>query len=104
MSERTSISTERPRPTVLLVDDELESLTLMAEALEADGFSVAQTPNGKDAVERLHGFAYDALIVDLRLPDSNGMDVLNEALSLYPEIRCIVITGFGGVADAVDAL
>ena len=104
MSERTSIPTERPRPTVLLVDDELESLALMAEALEADGFSVAQTPNGKDAVERLRGFAYDAMIVDLRLPDSNGMDVLNEALSLYPEIRAVVITGFGGVADAVDAI
>ncbi len=104
MSERTSIPTARPRPTVLLVDDELESLALMAEALEADGFSVAQTPNGKDAVERLRGFAYDAMIVDLRLPDSNGMDVLNEALSLYPEIRAVVITGFGGVADAVDAI
>ena len=44
------------------------------------------------------------MIVDLRLPDSNGMDVLNEALSLYPEIRAVVITGFGGVSDAVDAI
>ena len=67
MSERTSIPPARPRPTVLLVDDELESLTLMAEALEADGFSVAQAPNGKDAGERLRGFAYDAMIVDLRV-------------------------------------
>ena len=82
----------------------MESLALMAEALEADGFSVAQTPNGTDAIERLRGFAYDALVVDLRLPDSNGMDVLHEALSLSPEIRAVVITGFGGVADAVDAI
>jgi DNA-binding NtrC family response regulator len=104
MNERSSTVTERPRPTVLLVDDELESLALMAEALEADGFSVAQSPTGKDAVERLKGFAYDALIVDLRLPDSNGMDLLNEALSLYPEIRAIVITGYGGVEDAVKAI
>src|SRR6185436_1000088 len=104
MSEHTSIAPERFRPTVLLVDDELESLALMAEALEADGFAVAQTPNGTDAIERLRGFAYDALVVDLRLPDTNGMDVLNEALALYPEIRAVVITGFGGVADAVDAI
>jgi DNA-binding NtrC family response regulator len=104
MNERMPISTDRSRPTVLLVDDEMESLALMGEALEADGFSVAQTPNGTDAIERLRGFAYDALVVDLRLPDSNGMDVLNEALSLYPEIRAVVITGFGGVADAVDAI
>ena len=105
MNERMSVSTtDRPRPTVLLVDDEMDSLALMAEALEADGFAVAQTPNGTDAIERLRGFAYDALVVDLRLPDTNGMDVLNEALSLYPEIRAVVITGFGGVADAVDAI
>jgi len=104
MNERSSTPTERPRPTVLLIDDELESLALMAEALEADGFAVAQSPNGKDAVERLKGFAYDAMIVDLRLPDWNGMDLLSEALSLYPEIRAIVITGYGGVEDAVNAI
>ena len=104
MSEYTSVPAERPQPTVLVVEDELDSLKLMSEALDADGFAVAQAVNGTDAVERLRGFAYDGLIVDLRLPDSDGMDVLNEALTLYPEIRAVVMTGFGGVADAVQAI
>ena len=104
MGDHVSSRTGRPTPSVLVVEDELESLQLMADALEADGFSVAQTGRGTDAIERLRGFAYDALIVDLRLPDADGMDVLTEALSLYPDIRALVITGYGGVADAVQAI
>jgi DNA-binding NtrC family response regulator len=97
-------SAARQKPTVLVVEDELDALQLMADALEADGFAVAQTGSGADALERLRGFAYDALIVDLRLPDADGMEILNEALTLYPGIRAVVITGFGGVSDAVQAI
>ena len=57
-----------------------------------------------DAHSRLEGFAYDALVVDLTLPDGNGMNVLRFALDRYPAIRAIVITGFGGVEEAVEAI
>jgi DNA-binding NtrC family response regulator len=65
---------------------------------------VAQALTGADGIERLHGFAYDGVVVDLGLPDMNGMMVLDEALERYPEIRAVVITGFGGVAEAVTAI
>jgi DNA-binding NtrC family response regulator len=104
MSDPTSSVSEPKRPTILVVDDEVDTLQLMAEALEADGFAVAQASTGADALDRLRGFAYDGLIVDLRLPDSDGMTVLDEALARYPEIRSVVITGFGGVPDAVQAI
>jgi len=96
--------TSTRRPNVLVVEDEVDALLLMAEALETDGFTVAQAPTGTDALERLRGFAYDALVVDLRLPGVDGMTVLEEALALYPEIRAVVVTGFGGVQDAVQAM
>ncbi len=95
---------DRPRPSVLVVEDEPSLRQVIVEGLEADGFAVAQALDGADAVERLHGFAYDALVVDLRLPDANGMDVLDEALTLFPTIRAVVITGFGGVNEAVTAI
>ena len=98
------LQTSDRRPSVLVVEDEHDALLLMAEALEADGFAVAQAPTGTDALERLRGFAYDALVVDLRLPGVDGMAVLDEALALYPEIRAVVVTGFGGVQDAVQAM
>jgi DNA-binding NtrC family response regulator len=96
--------TERPQPTILVVEDEQDLRQLIAECLEAEGFSVAQALTGADAIERLQGFAYDGVVIDLGLPDMNGMAVLDEALERYPEIRAVVITGFGGVAEAVSAI
>jgi DNA-binding NtrC family response regulator len=96
--------TDRALPSVLVVEDEPNLRQLIVEGLEADGFAVAQALDGKDAIERLRGFAYDALVVDLRLPDANGMDILDEALTLFPTIRAVVMTGFGGVSEAVTAI
>jgi len=92
------------RPSVLVVEDEPNLRQVIVEGLENDGFAVAQALDGKDAIERLRGYAYDGLVVDLRLPDANGMDVLDEALTLFPTIRAVVITGFGGVNEAVTAI
>ena len=96
--------TQSPPPTVLVVEDEATLRELIAESLESQGFAVAQAADAKDAMERLAGFAYDALVVDLRLPDADGMDVLDAALARYPEIRSVVMTGFGGVEEAVKAI
>jgi DNA-binding NtrC family response regulator len=89
---------------VLVVEDEPELRQLIADSLETDGFIVAQSTDAKDAIERLQGFAYDGLVTDLRLPDGDGMTVLDEALSRYPGMRCVVVTGFGGVDEAVKAI
>jgi DNA-binding NtrC family response regulator len=86
-----------PTPTVLVVEDDAELRQVIADSLHAEGFSVAQALDAADAAARLEGFAYDGLVVDLRLPDADGMDVLDAALARYPRMRCVVITGFGGV-------
>jgi DNA-binding NtrC family response regulator len=104
MSSPLPATSQLSRPSILVVDDEPDTLQLIAEALEADGFPVARSATGTDAIERLRGFAYDGLVVDLRLPDVDGLVVLDEALTRYPEIRAVVITGFGGVPDAVQAI
>jgi len=92
------------QPTVLVVEDEADLRENIAESLEAAGFTVAQALDAADATARLEGFAYDGLVVDLRLPDGDGMDVLDAALARYPGIRCVVMTGFGGVEEAVRAI
>jgi DNA-binding NtrC family response regulator len=65
---------------------------------------VAQSADAASAKERLEAFAYDGLVVDLHLPDTSGMSVLEEAVARYPEIKAVVMTGFGGVAEAVEAM
>ncbi|OFW47155.1 MAG: hypothetical protein A3J29_02120 [Acidobacteria bacterium RIFCSPLOWO2_12_FULL_67_14b] len=92
------------QPTVLVVEDEADLRRIIAQSLEAKGFAVAQAVDAADATSRLEGFAYDGLVVDLRLPDADGLDVLDAALARYPEIRAVVITGWGGVEEAVRAI
>jgi DNA-binding NtrC family response regulator len=92
------------QPTVLVVEDEAELRQTIADSLEASGFVVAQALDAADATSRLEGYAYDALVVDLGLPDVDGMEVLERALTRYPQIRCVVMTGFGGVEEAVKAI
>ena len=91
-------------PTVLVVEDDPALRPLIVESLEAAGFAAAESADAADAQSRLEGFAYDALVVDLSLPDGDGMHVLRYALERYPAIRAVVITGFGGVEEAVNAI
>src|SRR4026209_2619329 len=95
---------QRALPSILVVEDDLDLRQTIVASLESNGFAAAQAADAADAIERLRSFAYDGLVVDLRLPDADGMTVLDEALDRYPEIRAVVMTGFGGVAEAVTAI
>src|SRR5688572_6615773 len=89
---------------LLIVDDEGTLRSAIAERLADHGFAVEQAGSGEEAQQRLAEFAFDILITDLRLPGIGGREVLDAALERYPDIIGIVITGYGTVKDAVDAI
>ncbi len=89
---------------LLIVDDEAALREAIAERLADHGFIVEQAGSGEQALQRLADFAFDILITDLRLPGIDGRQVLEAALERYPEIIPIVITGYGTVKDAVEAI
>jgi two-component system response regulator AtoC len=91
-------------PHLLLVDDEAPLRTVIAERLAEQGFDVTQADSGERALDLLTEFAFDVVISDLRLPGVNGQHVIEAALERYPGIIAIVVTGYGTVKDAVDAL
>jgi two-component system response regulator PilR (NtrC family) len=93
-----------PEKHLLIVDDERPLREAIAERLSDHGFVVEQAGSGEDALQRLTDFAFDILITDLRLPGIDGRQVLEAALERYPDIVAIVITGYGTVKDAVDAI
>jgi len=95
---------QRALPSVLVVEDDLDLRQTIVASLEANGFSAAQVSDAAEAIARLRSSGYDGLVVDLRLPDADGITVLDEALDRYPQIRAVVMTGFGGVAEAVGAI
>src|SRR5919198_1656898 len=89
---------------LLIVDDEAALRGAIAERLTDHGFMVEQAANGEEALARLAEFAFDIIITDLRLPGIDGRQVLEAALERYPDIIAIIITGFGTVKDAVNAI
>jgi DNA-binding NtrC family response regulator len=91
-------------PHLLLVDDEAALRSVIAERLAEQGFEVTQADSGEAALEYLAEFAFDVVISDLRLPGVDGQRVIEAALERYPGIIAIVVTGYGTVKNAVDAL
>ena len=89
---------------LLLVDDEAALREAIAERLADHGFIVEQAASGEQALARLADFAFDVIVTDLRLPGVDGRAVLEAALERYPDIIAIIITGFGTVKDAVNAI
>jgi DNA-binding NtrC family response regulator len=91
-------------PSLLFVDDEPALRSLMGERLRGRGFDVVEAESGERALELLDQFAFDIIITDLRMPGIDGMRVIEVARDRYPGIVAIVITGYGTVKDAVDAI
>src|SRR5918999_1371550 len=91
-------------PHLLFVEDESALRTAVADRLADSGFQVDQAESGEQALESLAPFAYDIVVTDLRLPGIPGTKLLEAARERYPEILGIVVTGYGTVKDAVDAI
>jgi DNA-binding NtrC family response regulator len=95
-----------PDPTkhLLLVEDEVPLRQAIAEQLADRGYHVEQAESGEAAIARLADFAFDIIVTDLRLPGVDGSAVIEAAVARYPEIIAIVVTGYGTVKDAVEAI
>jgi len=92
------------REQILVVDDEEDLRQAIVELLTVDGFEVHGVATAEQAQELLSQTAFDVLIADNNLPGKSGIDLLEETLSRYPEIVGIVITGFGTIETAVQAI
>ena len=93
-----------PDPSLLLVDDDEAFVRRLAKAMEKRGFSVetAQTVAEGKTIATARPPAY--AVVDLRLEDGNGLDVVETLRARRPESRIVVLTGYGAIATAVEAV
>lgn len=93
-----------PDPSLLLVDDDEAFLKRLAKAMEKRGFAVetAETVAGGKAIATARPPAY--AVVDLRLEDGNGLDVVEVLRERRPDSRIVVLTGYGAIATAVAAV
>jgi len=90
---------------ILVVDDEKNIRTLCARVLGEDqAIEVHGAGTGKEGLQMADDVAPDVVVLDLRLPDSDGMDVLRALKGRHPEIAVIIITGYGQIQSAVEAM
>src|SRR5216684_3592472 len=89
---------------LLIVEDEAPLRQAIAEQLADRGYHVEQAESGEAAIARLADFAFDIIITDLRLPGVDGSAVIEAAVARYPDIIAIIVTGYGTVKDAVEAI
>ena len=91
-------------PSILVVDDEPNSLFGICQALSEEGLKTIPARNGKEALEIIKADSIDLLITDEKMPDLNGMQLLGEVKKFNPRIPVILITAYGSVTLAVEAL
>jgi two-component system response regulator HydG len=89
---------------ILLIDDDVSHAEVAGEALESAGYTVSLAHAGNDGVAKFKEGSFDCVLTDLRLPDSDGMEVLKQIKHADSDVEVIIITGYGSVEKAVNAL
>ncbi len=90
--------------SVLIVDDSPDIRFAMSEVLKTKGFCVESASDGQEAIDILDTRFFDIVLTDLSMPRKSGMDVLKFVTEHSPETICIIITGYGTIQGAVEAL
>ena len=90
--------------SLLLVDDDKPFLTRLSRAMEARGFSVATADSVAEGLVAIAHHAPAFAVIDMRLQDGNGLDVISELKARRPEARGVILTGYGNIVTAVTAV
>jgi len=89
---------------ILVVDDDESLRRVLQVQLEQDGYSVSTAASAQQTLSALQVRPYDLVITDLKMPGSSGVDLLKEIRSRHPETTIIILTAFGTVETAVEAM
>jgi response regulator RpfG family c-di-GMP phosphodiesterase len=92
------------KPRILVVDDERSIRDILSEYLELEGFFVRAAEDGRKAVAELRLTSFDVVISDLKMPNMGGLELLKEVGKLQPQAETIMMTGFGTVETAINAM
>jgi two-component system NtrC family response regulator len=89
---------------LLIIDDEERLRNLLARILQLEGYEVITAANGKDGLRKLQQDSFQVVLSDVKLPDSNGIELTGQIKSNWPATEVIVLTAFGTINDGVRAI
>ncbi len=90
--------------SLLIVDDDAAFLGRLARAMESRGYDVRTAPSVADGLKAIEASPPAFAVIDMRLADGNGLDVVSELKARRPDARGIILTGYGNIATAVTAV
>src|SRR3970282_2670835 len=87
---------------LLVVDDEENMVHFLTKLLRGEGFEIEGAGTGEAALEKLRAGPFDLVLTDLKLPDTDGIEILKAARELHPEAVVILITAYGTIGSAIE--
>jgi len=91
-------------PSILVIDDKESMRGMLAETLASEGYEVDTVADGKSGIGKVREKKFDVVLTDLKLPEADGIAVLSELKGIDPELAVIVMTAFGTIETAVEAM
>lgn len=89
---------------VLLVDDEKDFLDIMTERMETRGLDVSVSTSAVQALEKIKSESYDAIVLDLLMPEMDGIEALKAIREIQPDAQVILLTGHATVKKGIEAM
>jgi len=91
-------------PSILIVDDDVTLRDQLARAFAGRGFDARTAADADEALALARADAPELVVVDLRMPGRSGLELIRELKAIEPETRIVVLTGYGSIATAIDAM
>lgn len=89
---------------ILIAEDEEITLKHLISTLKGEGYEVVGEKDGRAAYDRMNSDNFDLLITDMKMPVMGGIELMEKSKEMHPDIEVMIITGFGSVGNAVDAM
>ncbi len=89
---------------ILIAEDEEITLNNILDTLQEEGYHAAAVKNGREALQKIEAEYFDVLITDIKMPYMSGIELLDKIKEKHPETEVIIITGFGSISSAIEAM
>ena len=90
---------------ILVVDDEFPVRDILQKGLsQMGGFSVEAAQNGREAIQKIENDLFDLVLTDVKMPEMDGLELLKAIKETWPEMMVILMTGYGSIETAVEAM